>query len=391
MQTNLSGVTPLVDLGVTVTDGQSAVTWGQALTYTIVVSNAGPTAVPVGATIVETLPATLTGATWTCAASAGTTCPNASGSGAINETTTATIPMGDTLTYTVLATATGSGTGTINNAVTVTAPGGVLDSSTANNTGADVDNVSAALATLTVNKSGAGTGTVSTVPGGINCGIACPTANAQYPTGSQVVLYASAPSGSIFAGWSGGGCSGTAASCTVTLAGATVVTADFTAPLTVTPVVGANGVVSPNVAQPVAPNGTTSFTVTPSAGYAPVITDDCAAGGAQTGGTLAGNTYTTNAIAQNCNINFNFTNVGVATVTPSVGANGSITPNAAKTVAIGGSVSYVVTPNSGYAAATPGGTCAAAPGRVTPTPLARLTRIARSASPSLSATLLPVQ
>lgn len=358
VQTNLSGATPLVDLGVTITDGQSSVTWGQNLTYTVVVSNAGPTAVPVGATIVETMPATLTGVTWTCAASAGTACPNASGSGAVNEMTTATIPMGDTLTYTVLATATGSGTSTINNAFTVSIPGGVFDSSSANNTSADVDNVGPALSTLTVNKSGAGTGTVSTVPGGINCGTACATANAQYPTGSQVALYASAPAGSIFSGWSGGGCSGTASSCTVTLAGATAVTADFTTPLTVTPVVGANGSVSPNVAQPVAPNGTTSFTVTPSAGYAPVITDNCAAGNAQTGGALVGNTYTTNAIAQNCNVNFNFTNVGVNTVTPSVGANGSITPNSAKTVLTGGSVSFTVVPNSGYATLV-GGTCPA--------------------------------
>lgn len=360
VQTNLGGATPLVDLGVTITDGQSSVTWGQSLTYTIVVSNAGPTAVPVGATVVGNLPAQLVNATWTCAASGGTACPNASGSGAISETTTATIPMGETLTYTVSAQVdpAGSGTGTVNHAVTVTAPAGVLDSSSANNTSADVDNVGPALSTLTVNKSGVGTGTVSTVPGGINCGTACLSDNAQYPTGTQVVLYASAPSGSIFAGWSGGGCSGTASSCTLTLAGATAVTADFTTPLTVTPVVGANGSVAPNVAQPVAPNGTTSFTVTPSAGYAPDITDNCAASGTQTGGTFVGNTYTTNAIAQSCNVNFDFTNVGVSTVTPSVGANGSITPNSARTVLTGGSVSFTVVPNSGYSTLV-GGTCPA--------------------------------
>jgi hypothetical protein len=254
--------------------------------------------------------------------------------------------VGDTLTYTVHATATGSGTGTIINAVTVTAPGGVLDSSTANNTGADVDNVGPALSTLTVNK--VGTGTVTTVPGGINCGTGCTTANADYPTGSQVVLYESAPPGSIFAGWSGGGCSGTASSCTVTLAGATLVTANFTTPLTVTPVVGANGTVSPNTPQPVAPNGTTSFTVTPDAGYAAQITDNCATGGAQTGGTLVGNIYTTHAIAQNCNINFTFTNAGVKTVTPTVSAHGLVSTPVPKTVLTGGSASFTVVPDSGY-------------------------------------------
>lgn len=355
VQTNLPGATLLVDLGVTVSDGQSSVTVGQALSYTIFVSNAGPNPVPAGAMIIENAPATLTVGAWTCLAAGGAVCPNASGSGAINETTAAAIPLGGTLTYSVAASANAIGSGTIVNAVTVTAPAGVFDSNTANNTGADVNNVGTGLTNLAVIKTGTGTGTVTTVPSGINCGATC---NADYPAGSLVTLYASAPAGSIFNGWSNG-CVGMASSCTVTLDAAKTVNANFTTPLIVTPVVGANGTVTPGVPQPVALGGTTSFTVTPSAGFAAVITDTCAAGGGPTGGTLAGNTYTTNAIGQTCDVNFSFTNIGVATVTPNVGANGSITPNKPLTVLTGSSVAYTVVPNSGYAPKVSGGTCPA--------------------------------
>ena len=56
---------------------------GQAITYTLVARNIGPTAVT-GATVTDTFPATLTGVTWTCAASAGSSCA-ASGSGSISQ------------------------------------------------------------------------------------------------------------------------------------------------------------------------------------------------------------------------------------------------------------------------------------------------------------------
>ncbi len=76
---------------------------------------------------------------------------------------------------------------------------------------------------LTVSKSGAGSGTVTSAPAGINCGTTCA---ASFPAGSQVTLSAAAASGSSFGGWSGGGCSGTA-TCVVTLSAATTVTATF--------------------------------------------------------------------------------------------------------------------------------------------------------------------
>lgn len=58
----------------------------------------------------------------------------------------------------------------------------------------------------------------------INCGTRC---EAFYPKNASVPLAAYPSPGSTFTGWSGGGCSGTGTSCTVTLSGDTTVTATF--------------------------------------------------------------------------------------------------------------------------------------------------------------------
>ncbi len=79
--------------------------------------------------------------------------------------------------------------------------------------------------TLTVAKSGTGSGTVTSSPSGISCGGTC---SAIYNNGSTVTLTASPASGSTFAGWEGAGCSGTG-TCTVTMNAAEAVTAVFSA------------------------------------------------------------------------------------------------------------------------------------------------------------------
>jgi C1A family cysteine protease/BarA-like signal transduction histidine kinase len=77
---------------------------------------------------------------------------------------------------------------------------------------------------LQVNKSGTGTGTVTSAPTGINCGSDC---TKTYPAGTVIKLTATADSNSTFTGWSGGNCSGTEP-CTLTLNSNTTVTATFT-------------------------------------------------------------------------------------------------------------------------------------------------------------------
>lgn len=88
------------DLSVTKTHGAGGVIAGGNVTYTIVVSNPGPEAA-VAATVTDTLPATLTGASWTCAATAGSTCATQNGIDSI--ATTVDLIAGGSATFTVNA------------------------------------------------------------------------------------------------------------------------------------------------------------------------------------------------------------------------------------------------------------------------------------------------
>jgi uncharacterized repeat protein (TIGR02543 family) len=74
---------------------------------------------------------------------------------------------------------------------------------------------------LTVSKGGAGT--ITSAPAGINCGTTC---SASYASGTGVTLTASPATGYNFSGW-GGACSGTSASCTVSMTSSSGVTATF--------------------------------------------------------------------------------------------------------------------------------------------------------------------
>jgi hypothetical protein len=78
------------------------------------------------------------------------------------------------------------------------------------------------LGTLTVAKTGGGTGTVSSAPAGIICGVTCA---AVFEEGTAITLTAVADSGSEFTGWSGA-CSGTGP-CALTLGEGAEVIANF--------------------------------------------------------------------------------------------------------------------------------------------------------------------
>ena len=79
------------------------------------------------------------------------------------------------------------------------------------------------VSTLTVQKSGTGSGSVTSSPAAINCGSTC---SAIFADGTPVTLTATAQAGSTFIGWSGGGCSGTG-TCSFTMNIPTTVTAAF--------------------------------------------------------------------------------------------------------------------------------------------------------------------
>ena len=136
---NISFGTPpcATDLAVSKTGAPAVYVPGQPVTFTIAITNTGTFPGQydvVGATLTDTVPAAITGVTWTCTASAGSVCGAASGTGnAIN--TTYNILEGGTVTYTVTGTAPASGTPTtLSNTATVALPPAVTDTNPSNNT-----------------------------------------------------------------------------------------------------------------------------------------------------------------------------------------------------------------------------------------------------------------
>jgi len=147
--------------------------------------------------------------------------------------------------------------------------------------------------------------------------------------------------------------------CGGNLVGATYTTNPVVAPCTVaatfsplsfqvTPSAGAGGVINPSTVRNVAPGATTTFTVTPNANFTASVSGTC-------GGTLVGTTFTTNPISAACTVEASFVRATFQ-VTPTAGANGTITPSTVQTISSGNSAVFVVTPAAGYAAVV-GGTC----------------------------------
>lgn len=135
--TDTTALVPLADLVVLKSDGRTAVTSGDAVTYTILVSNTGPSDAP-SATVTDTLPAALLGATWTCSASPGASC-TAAGAGDVN--VVVSLPAGSTVTYTVQATVDAHFDGPLSNAASVAVTPAGLDPNAPNNTWTDTTEV----------------------------------------------------------------------------------------------------------------------------------------------------------------------------------------------------------------------------------------------------------
>lgn len=109
------------------------------------------------------------------------------------------------------------------------------------------------------------------------------------------------------------------------------------------------GTIDPTSIQYVDYMGNTNFTITPNAEYHTSIEGTCPLGG------WSGNRYTTGSIIANCTIRVRFIS-SVFTVTPSAGANGSISPDTQQFIAPNLKLSFIVTPSAGYTSSI-GGTC----------------------------------
>lgn len=130
-----NALTRLADLSISMADGTGSVLPGGSVTYTLMVSNAGPNAaMPATA---DSFPPGLVNCNWSCAAVNGSCA--AAGSG--NLADSGMLAAGGTLTYTAVCAVAADVHGSIINAATVQLYPGERDPNTANNSASDTNSV----------------------------------------------------------------------------------------------------------------------------------------------------------------------------------------------------------------------------------------------------------
>jgi uncharacterized repeat protein (TIGR01451 family) len=125
---------PLADLAIVKSDSLAKASPGQAVSYSIVATNNGPTDV-FGATVSDPVPPELTNVTWTCVPAGAATCI-ASGSGSLFDVVD--LPAGSSVTYTLDATVAATASGSISNTAFVRSSQ-TSDFSASNNQSTDTD------------------------------------------------------------------------------------------------------------------------------------------------------------------------------------------------------------------------------------------------------------
>jgi len=138
--TLISSAGPGVDLTIQIDDGTLGAKFfagGQGADYTITVQNIG-TLDAHNASVQDSLPASLLGATWTCNAAAGAAC-TASGNGSVMDTVN--IPHGASVTYHLQAIVQGIPESPVTNTATVAAGNAEVDVNPGNNSSSATDTV----------------------------------------------------------------------------------------------------------------------------------------------------------------------------------------------------------------------------------------------------------
>ncbi|MHC5903595.1 DUF7927 domain-containing protein [Streptomyces sp. S6] len=114
---------PKTGLTVSKTGSSTSYQPGETFSYTVTVQNAGPsTALP---TVTDQLPSGFSSFGWNCAASNGSSCGAASGTGNISDKPS--VAPGGTITYTISGTVPATTSGNQTNSATVTPPNGTTD------------------------------------------------------------------------------------------------------------------------------------------------------------------------------------------------------------------------------------------------------------------------
>jgi uncharacterized repeat protein (TIGR01451 family) len=134
-QTDTDTQNSVADLSITKTDGSATYTPGTTTTYTVVVTNNGPSNVT-GATVTDNIPV---GTTWSYTALATGGATGFTASGTTNISDVVNMPNGSTITYTVVVTIPSSFTGNLVNTASVAPPAGVTDPDNTNDSQTDTD------------------------------------------------------------------------------------------------------------------------------------------------------------------------------------------------------------------------------------------------------------
>lgn len=351
----LTASTTLLDLDVKVSNGNvPSYLVNGSINYTVTLTNNGPVAAN-GASLSQTVSGTTGPGSWSCAVPSGSTATcgaTSSGVGAI-QTTTANLPIGQSLTYTVSGfNAAAAGTPVVT-VVNVAPPAGMSDSVSSNNTDGLSTPVSGAEHRLTANTIGAGDGRINAIP----AVYACPTGGARAGCSSanlgeaqEAYLTAVADNGSIFKAWTGGCTTVTGSECHVRMGTQNLeVTAEFAKVWMVTPSV-AGGTLNNSSPQVVEDGQGTSFTLTPStAGHVPVVTTPNGAAtcpGTLTGPTAGAYTYTISPVNEDCAFHVAFAGQ------PRLAISKSASITAPASAVVGASFNYTLTVTNTGAIAT---------------------------------------
>jgi len=206
---------------------------------------------------------------------------------------------------------------------------------------------------LTAAKAGTGTGTIYGSGGSnvYNCGTGCAETDGEEAPGNTVVFTAIPDSGSVFSGWSGGGCSGNG-TCTVTVNSNTTITATFTAKETLTvaiagsgsgSVVGSGGTVNincPGTCSETELYGTTGVTLAASPGQYSTF-------GGWSGGGCSGTGTCIPSFTSNSTVTATFNPPSVWTLSATNTGNGTGTITGAGSIGYGSIYSLTLTPGTG--------------------------------------------
>ena len=129
---------PVADLTIDKTSGSSFVDPGGIITYTIVVTNNGPSEV-IDAVVIDNPPPRLGNLSWTCTPQGDALCDNPSGTGPINALVS--FLSNSSVTYTLEATLQDMSNESITNTASVTPPAGVVELIPGDNSDSDTDAV----------------------------------------------------------------------------------------------------------------------------------------------------------------------------------------------------------------------------------------------------------